>query len=65
MPQLIVLAIAGAGLIVGYKWLTRKAAERAAAARVRAEAQEAAEHPKEMGQLEWDSEAGVYKPVRR
>ncbi len=65
MPQLIILAIAGAGLIVGYKWLSRKAAERAVAARLRAEAKEAAEHPKEMGQLEWDSDAGVYKPVQR
>lgn len=69
MPQLIVLAIAGAGLLLGYKWLSRKAAERAEVERVREEAErrnaEVEERPKEMGQLEWDGDAGVYRPVRR
>lgn len=68
MPQLIIFAIAGAGLFAGYKWLSKKAAAHAEAARqaeTERRAAEAAVRSKEMGQLEWDGEAGVYRPVRR
>ena len=68
MPQLIVLAVAGAGLIAGYKWVSKKvAAHMEAAEQMRAEAarQAAEAGPKEMGALEWDADAQAYRPVRR
>ena len=69
MPQLIVLAIAGAGLYAGYKWVSRKAATALAEAeRARSESrQRAAETdggPRNLGQLEWDPASGVYTPRR-
>jgi hypothetical protein len=68
MPQLIVLALVGAGLYAGYKWVSRKlrraseAAERAREELARRTA-EAAEGPKDLGRLEWDEKAGVYRPA--
>jgi hypothetical protein len=68
MPQLIALALVGAGLYAGYRWFARAAKEitaeiqraddelrRRAAARVL---------PKDMGELEYDPAAGVYRPKR-
>ena len=70
MPQLIALTLVGAGLYAGYRWLAkevRRAVE--AADRERAEiarrAAEAARGPRDLGALEWDDEARVYKPARR
>lgn len=67
MPQAIALLIAGAGLYAGYRWVSReinKAAE--AAERVRAEmktrAAERTGGPKDLGRLEWDDAAKVYRP---
>ncbi len=68
MPQLIVLAVAGAGLLAGYKWVSRKVAKHLEAAeQMRAEAARAAAEAgvKEMGALEWDAEAEAYRPARR
>jgi hypothetical protein len=66
MPQLIVLAVAGAGLLAGYKWLSRKLADQAEAERVRAQAEAVAsgeaDAPKEMGSLVWDAESKAYRP---
>lgn len=65
MPQLIALALAGAGLAAGYKWVSRKVNEHMAAERARAEAaRREAEGPKEMGALEWDAEVQAYRPAR-
>ena len=67
MPQLIVLAIAGAGLLAGYKWISKKVADHTEAERLRAEAERQAGEAagaKEMGQLVWDAEAQAYRPVR-
>lgn len=69
MPQ-IVLLIAGAGLLAGARWLAREMHTRAAEAeRATAEAQrsaaEASRGPKDLGALEWDAEASVYRPVQR
>lgn len=68
MPQ-IVLLIAGAGLLAGARWLAREMQTRAAEAeRAAAEARRgAAEHaqgPKDLGTLEWDADARVYRPRR-
>lgn len=67
MPQLIALALLGAGALAGYRWIARQmdgaraAAERAEAERGKA-AGSSADEPRDLGALEWDAAAGVYKP---
>lgn len=67
MPQLIALAVAGAGLYAGIRWLQRKVTEQAEAVARQDAARTgaAADAPREMGQLEWDADAKAYRPVRR
>jgi len=68
MPQVFALMLAGAGLYAGYRWLARQvmhAADDARAAREdlsRRAAQAGAGLPKDLGELEWDERAGVYRP---
>ncbi|MEQ1711306.1 MAG: hypothetical protein ABL908_07885 [Hyphomicrobium sp.] len=72
MPPFIALAIAGAGIYAGYKWLTRELqrtapdGERApsdAEMRATDAADAGSRHmPKDLGTLEWDAASGVYKP---
>lgn len=70
MPQLIALALAGAGLYAGYRWVSREIRRALAATH---DAREeggrentlAAGSPKDLGSLEWDAESGVYRPSRR
>jgi hypothetical protein len=69
VQQLVVLALVGAGLYAGYRWLTRSAREIAAEVRrteddLRRRAAGAAIE-KDMGRLEYDSVTGVYRPTRR
>ncbi len=69
MPHLIALAVVGAGLYAGYRWASREFAKAAAEAeRVKEEMQRkaagATAGPKDLGRLEWDAEAGVYRPRR-
>jgi hypothetical protein len=68
MPQVIALAVLGAGLYAGYRWITR------AARQIAADMQRAEEEVKEqatgrieknLGALEYDPVAGVYRPVRK
>ena len=70
MPQIVIVMLAGAGLYAGYRWIARQisgaaqAAERAAED-LRRRAREATSGvPKDLGALEWDENAGVYKPKR-
>ena len=68
MPQLMVLALVGAGIYAGYRWLWRPARMIAAEVRraedeVRRGAVRSLE--RDMGQLEYDPISGVYRPVRR
>jgi hypothetical protein len=67
MPQLIALAIAGAGLYAGYRWVSRKlAAERAAAtAEAERRARPADGEPRDLGRLAWDEAARAYRPENR
>jgi hypothetical protein len=64
----MVLALVGAGIYAGYRWLWRPARMIAAEVR-RAEdrIQRAAARSleKDMGALEYDPISGVYRPVRR
>ena len=67
MPPLILLALVGAGCYAGFK-LFSKLVEQAATPspseteRVRREARAATGTTRDLGELEWDETAGVYKP---
>jgi len=68
MPQLIVLALVGAGLYAGYRWFSRTTKEVTAQIR-RAEDEllrkaSGTALEKDMGVLEYDPASGVYRPKR-
>jgi hypothetical protein len=68
MPQLFALAVVGAGLYAGYRWLVRatealKAEVQLAHDELRARSTSMA-LPKDMGELEYDPSSGVYRPKR-
>jgi hypothetical protein len=68
MPQLIALALLGAGLYAGYRWYTRTTKELAtqlerAEDELRRRATGLTE--KDMGRLEYDPTSGVYRPADR
>ena len=68
MPQVIALALLGAGLYAGYRWLARTASEIAAEMR---RAEDELGHKargsieKDLGALEFDPASGVYRPAKR
>lgn len=67
MPQFIAFAVAGAALYAGYRLIAKgleRAAEEARKTREDMErrAAEAMGTPKDLGTLEWDERAGVYRP---
>lgn len=67
MPQLIALALAGAGLYAGYRWFWR--ATKQVTAEIRRTEEElrrraGAVLEKDMGELEYDPASGVYRPKR-
>lgn len=69
MPQLIALAVLGAGALAGYRWVAKqvnaaKHAADAAEAKLRQAADQHANIPRDLGQLEWDEVSQVYKPRR-
>lgn len=69
MPQVIALALLGAGVYAGYRWVTRATREiadqmRRAEEELRQEAS-AGRVEKNLGALEYDPIAGVYRPVHR
>ena len=68
MPQVIALAVLGAGLYAGYRWLTRTTREIAAHVQraedeMRREA--AGRIEKNLGALEYDPSSDVYRPARK
>ena len=67
MPQLIALALVGAGLYAGYRWFARTAKQMATEVE-RAEdvlrQRTSGMLPKDMGELEYDHASGVYRPKR-
>ena len=69
MPQVIALALLGAGLYAGYRWLARATSEIAdqmqRAEDDAAPGGQAGRIEKNLGALEYDPVAGVYRPVRR
>lgn len=65
MPQVLALVIAGAGLYAGFKWVQRTLKDAEQAARQREAAlreARASAGAKNLGALEWDAKAGVYRP---
>ena len=67
MPQFLVLMLAGAGLYVGYKWVSREVGRAMDAAKdahdeLRRQRGETHGQPKDLGALEWDDAAQVYRP---
>ena len=68
MPQVIALALLGAGLYAGYRWFTRTTGEIAAPMQGAEEElrQEAASRiEKNLGALEYDPSSGVYRPAQK
>jgi hypothetical protein len=68
MPQLIALALIGAGLYAGYRWVVRTKASLAEMRRAEDELRRRAAGgalEKDMGALEYDSTSGVYRPAKR
>ena len=68
VPQFFVLALVGAGLYAGYRWLTQATQQitvdvRTAEEELRRRAAGALE--KDMGALEYDPTTGVYRPTQR
>lgn len=67
MPQVIALVLAGAGLYAGYRWMSREIGRAVTAASeaqegLRSQAAKVSVVPKDLGTLEWDEAAGVYRP---
>ena len=72
MPQVIALALFGAGLYAGYRWLARAVGSIGPTiARARDEPRQQSPGPsqvrieKDLGALEWDPAGGVYRPAKR
>lgn len=69
MPQLVAVVLIGAGIAAGVKWLAREMSRATDVARDAHEQMmggpELSSVPKDLGSLEWDDEAGVYRPSNR
>ena len=68
MPQLVVLALLGAGAFAGYRLIQRASREIAAELRrAREELRGGTPAPTErdLGRLEYDAKTGVYRPAKR
>jgi hypothetical protein len=68
VPQVIALALLGAGVYAGYRWFARAA--RALADEMRRAEEELARQAtgrieKNLGALEYDPASGVYRPARK
>ncbi len=68
MPHVIAAVLIGAGIGAGVKWLAREMTRAADTARMAHEHMSRADPlnaPKDLGKLEWDADAGVYRPGGR
>jgi hypothetical protein len=70
VPQVIALALLGAGLYAGYRWLARTVGGLgptiAGDARPhQSHSQSEGRIEKDLGALEWDPAVGVYRPAKR
>jgi hypothetical protein len=69
MPHVFAAVLIGAGVAAGVRWIAREMARGADAARAAHEqmlrGNPLKSVPKDLGALEWDADAGVYRPTRR
>jgi hypothetical protein len=69
VPQLVILALLGAGVYAGYRWLARASREIAAELRRTQEELHRGSSPaqveRDLGSLEYDPKSGVYRPAKR
>jgi hypothetical protein len=68
MPHVMFAVLAGAAIGAGMKWLAREMARAADAARMAHDQMSRPPlkvAPKDLGTLEWDADAGVYRPGGR
>lgn len=62
MPQLVLIALAGAGLVAGYQWVKRQIETDVAQPD---KPDDIGETMRDLGPLAWDDASGTYRPVRR
>jgi N-acetyl-gamma-glutamylphosphate reductase len=62
MPPVMFLAIVGAAGIAGYRLLSALARQGQAARKEEASMRRATAPVRDLGNLEWDEQAGVYRP---
>ena len=67
MPPLVLLAVVGAGCYAGFKFFSKlieraQTPSRSDAERARRDSRAATAKTRDLGELEWDEKAGVYKP---
>ncbi len=63
MPQVVALAVLGAGLYAGVRWVSRQVDRiQEEARKAEAELKRRASEPKDLGALEYDEGTGVYRP---
>ena len=68
MPHAIVLALLGAGVYMGYRWIMRTSREIAAEVQRAQEDLRRGASPhveRDLGRLEYDPQSEVYRPVKR
>ena len=68
MPHVMFAVLVGAGIGAGMKWLAREMARAADVARMAHDQMSRPPlkvAPKDLGMLEWDADAGVYRPGGR
>lgn len=63
MPQVLAALFVGAGVYSALKWISKQLVAHAEA--VQRHAASAADGPKDLGSLEFDPDAKVYRPVAR
>lgn len=70
MPPVVLLAVVGAGCYAGYKLFSKlieqaQTPSRPASERAANDAQAKAQAVRDLGELEWDEQSGVYRPKSR
>ena len=67
MPQIVAAVLIGAGIAAGVKWIAKEIARAAQSSVGHGEQrpQPVTAAPKDLGALEWDAKAGVYRPSRK
>jgi hypothetical protein len=68
MPHVMFAVLVGAGIGAGMKWLAREMTRAADTARMAHDQMSRSPlkvAPKDLGKLEWDADAGVYRPGDR